>query len=101
MALSNTDYYKDATFQSKIKYLMQKAAIAVMAEAANTVEHTKRVAYASEILDGHASVQEFSLGVTTNSTIKTAIDASADFNNDLEFVVNSLFNAFAGVYLSA
>ena len=86
-------------FQKKIKVLMQKSAIAIMAEAADTASHTERVVYAKKILSGEASVSEYSYGVVTNSTIQGKIDNSTSYDSDLEFVVNSMVNAFAGVAL--
>ncbi len=83
-------------FQRKVKYYMQKAAIAILGEDSETTGHTERVAYASKILSGEASVLEFSVGVVTNTTIAGKIDAGTDYDSDLEFVVNSMFNDFAG-----
>ena len=75
---------------------MQMAAIAVLGENSQTPGHTERVAYAKMVLNGTASVYEFAVGVVTNSTITSKIDTDADFDGDLEFVVNSMFNDFAG-----
>jgi len=99
MILRNATYHLRMEFQDKIKWHMYKAAIAVMAEDDATEGHAARIVYASKILDGSASVKEYALGVITNTTIKTAIDSDPvpDFDDDLEFVVSSLFNAFAGV----
>ena len=83
-------------FQRKVKYYMQKAAVAILGEDAQTAGHAERIVYASKILSGEASVYEFSVGVVTNATIAGEIDAQTDFDSDLEFVVNSMFNDFAG-----
>ena len=83
-------------FQRKIKLLMQKAAIAIIGEDSQTAGHTERLAYAKTVLSGEASVLEFSIGVVTNTTVAGKIDTSADYDGDLEFVVNSMFNDFAG-----
>ena len=86
-------------FLDKVKYEMQAAAIAVMAESAETASHTERVAYAKTILTGTASVKEFAIGILTNSTIKTKVEADQDYTSDLTYVTSTLFNAFAGVSL--
>ena len=96
MSFNHADYYKDSTFQDKVRYYMVKGAVAIMAEA-NTVEHhEKRVIYCGKILNGTASIDAFCLGVTTNPAIKAHIDAYTDYDGDLEYTVNSLFDAFAG-----
>ena len=88
---------------ARVKFYMQKSAIAVMAELGSVANHTERVAYAKKVLDGTASIVEYSFGVVTNSTVLAAISDSLDDNGvidaDLEFTVNSLFNAYAGVAL--
>lgn len=83
-------------FQKKVKYYMQKAAIAVIGEDNTTAGHAERLAYAKKVLDGEASVYEFAVGVVTNTTISGKIDSATDYDGDLEFVVNSMFNDFAG-----
>lgn len=92
-------FYKNDEFKNKVKHEMQAAAIAVMAEAAETANHTERVAYAEKILSGEASVQEFCIGVLTNQDVKTAVTNSTDYTEDLAYVVTTIFNAFAGVSL--
>ena len=88
---------RNADFQNRVKYFLQKASIAVMAEAVITVGHTLRLVYAGKVLAGTASESEATIAVLTNGTIATAGFNATD--NDLEFVVNSLFNALAGVSL--
>ena len=92
----NANYYLDQDFQDKVKFYVVKAAIAVMAEAGTVEGHTERVAFAEKVLAGAASMAMYALGVSTNATIKTKIDAGTDYDSDLEFVVNSLFDAYAG-----
>lgn len=91
------EYQNNKEFYNKIKWEMQKAAIAVMAELATVDNHALRVTYAKSILDGSASVKEFAIGVLTNATIKTHITDDTDYTADLAFTVSSMFNAFAGV----
>ena len=92
----NANYYLDQDFQDKIRFFMVKAAISVMAEINTTDFHTERAAYAIKILSGTASVDAYALGVSANDTVKAKIDAETDYDSDLEFVVNSLFTAYAG-----
>jgi len=94
------DYWKfNKEFKGKIEQEMVAAAIAVMAEAANTVNHTERIAYAKTILDGSANKEQVYRGFATNSTIKAHLIAGTDYTSDLAFVMGSLFNAYAGVSL--
>ena len=93
------EFHRDKEFKGKVKYEMQAAAIAIMAEVNTTLNHTERVIYANKVLDGSASVVEFCIGVITNSTIKTHIIAGTDYTADLAFVVQGMFNAFAGIAL--
>ena len=86
-------------FQDKVKYEMQTAAIAIMAEAATTDNHAERIIYAKSILDGSASVKEFCIGVLTNSNVKAKVIADEDYTSDLAYVISTLFNAFAGISL--
>jgi hypothetical protein len=92
---------RSSLFQSRVEYCLKKAAIAVMAEDAATGNHAERVAYAKKVIDGTASVGEVSLAVVTNSTLTgNGNSSAADMgvsDGDLEFTVNSMFNAFAGV----
>ena len=92
----NANYYLNQDFQDKISFYMTKAAIAVMAELDTTANHVNRVAYAEDILAADVSINAYAQGVSTNATIKTKIDNEEDYDSDLEFVVNSLFDAYAG-----
>jgi hypothetical protein len=99
MAFAGWDF-----FQDKVKFFMQKAALAILGEAFGGVdepteaEHAARVIYAKTILAGSASVEQFSYAVVTNSTIATSLDAGTlPSDSDLEFTINSMINDFAGV----
>ena len=83
--------------QDRVRYFMIKAAIAVMAEAENAANHVDRMAYAMRCLTGQADVTQYTIGVATNSTIAAKIDAVETVSDsDLEYTVNSLFDAYAG-----
>ena len=88
--------------RSRVDFLMTKAAVAVMAEDASTDSHADRVVYAKKVLEGTASVPRYTVACVTNSTLVTNGDVAAPplygiSDSDLEFTVNSLFNAMAGV----
>ena len=91
----------NARFIERVGFYMKKAAVAVMSEDAGTVSHAERVVYADKIIAGTASVREYSLGVMTNATMEAAADPDIEGNGisdtDLEFTVNSMFNAYAGI----
>jgi len=94
------DYWKyNKDYKGKIDYEMVKAAIAVMAEPADTANHAERVAYAKTILDGSAPKIPLYIGFATNATIKVHLIADTDYTSDLAFVATSLFDAFAGASL--
>lgn len=91
-------------FLRRVKYAMKKAAIAIMAEAAITPNHTERVAYVKTVLDGTASVSEYAEAVVTDSTLtaKGSLSDTPTFgilDTDLESSVNSMINAMSGVAL--
>lgn len=82
----------DADNIAKVRQLLCKAAVAVMAESAATAGHDIRVAYAQAVLGNPAAAgQAYVYAVATNSGLTTTPS-----DNDLEFTVNSMFNAFAG-----
>lgn len=86
----------DNDFQKKVKYYMQKAAISVLGEEGSTAGHADRLVYAKKILAGEASIKEYCIGIVTNTTIAGKIAAAKNYDDDLEFVVNSMFSDFAG-----
>ena len=77
-------------FRDRVRYCAIKAALAVMAEGAPSAE---RLAYAKAVLLGTADIQALTIGVLTNGTIAAAGDAATD--NDVQFTVNAMFDAFA------
>lgn len=93
---------RNGDFQDRILYYMTTAAVNVMAEPGDTAGHAQRVEYAGKVLAGTANVFAYAVGVLTNPTLLAAIEVGEpDFGNvaagDYQFVVNSLFGAFAGV----
>jgi hypothetical protein len=86
----------DADFQNRVKYFFQKAAIAVMAEDPGTTNHDERADFAGAVLGGDMDVLELAIAVATNATIAANIVATIEStDNDVEFTVNSMYNAFA------
>jgi len=89
----------DADFAKRCRYFFNKAAISVMSEDATTELHASRQKLAAKVLRGQLSMDAMATGVVTNSTIGTNIDAlRAITDNDIEFVVNSIYNAYAKAY---
>jgi hypothetical protein len=96
------DIAANPTFKSRVEYCMKKAAVAIMAEDAATANHAERVTYSVKILDGTASVAEYAKAVVTNPTLTANGDIGASplhgiSDGDLEFTVNSMMNAMAGI----
>ena len=95
-ALSRSQFAITEDFQNTVKYFMQKAAIAVMSESDATANHAARLNFARKILSGQASIYEFAFAVVTNATIGGHIDVpEAIPDADLEFTVNSMYDAFS------
>ncbi len=95
---------KDANFQSRVQYALFSAAIAVMTESGQTQGHAERVKFANVILAGNANYQDVAVGVLTNAAVAQEADITKPLNGgyaipdgDIQFTVNSLFSAFAGV----
>lgn len=93
--LSQAQLATSADFISRVTQAAITSAKDVMAEAANVNGHELRVQLAQQIL---RSSQVFgsliAQGVVTNVAI-TALST----DSDIQFTVNSLFNAYAGVSL--
>lgn len=93
----------DFNFQGRCMVSAVDAAIAVMAESQNTVSHDQRVDYARRVLSNSAPAISIALAVLSNPTIAGGADVSLIDNGagivdgDIQFAVNSVFNALAGV----
>lgn len=94
----------DEGFQARVKYYMFNAALAVVAEVNTTTAHATRVTYAQKILSESADVLAMSICVLNNATIAAEADSTqtqaSSFSipdSDINFAVNSCFNACAGV----
>ncbi len=91
----------NSRFQDRIKYALTSAAVSVFNEASSTTGHTARVEYADGIIRGSYNLGPASLAVLTNTTIASEANLAhaPDFSipdSDIQFAVNSLWDAFAG-----
>ncbi len=92
---SFTDQYalgQDDEFRSRVQQAALTAAIQVAAETADTANHYNRVRLAKRVLEQPTMYRElFAYSVATN----VVIDGSSS-DSDIQFTVNSLWDAFAG-----
>jgi hypothetical protein len=89
-------------FSRRINMAAFNCALAVMAESANTPSHAQRVIFAATILAGNSPNLLLAYGILNNTTIAAEADVSsppgfAIPDGDLQFAMNSIFNAYAGV----
>lgn len=93
----------DSGFRGRCFYALEVAAINIMSEDSGTASHAQRVAYAITVLNGSASIFQVSVAILTNSAIAGEADVTtlpgctSVPDGDIQFAVNSLFNALAGV----
>jgi hypothetical protein len=80
-------------FQRRVTVALVKSAVAVMAEGSSAPNHQLRGTYASKVLASpEVEGMNMALGVTTNAAIT---ENSSD--SDIEFTINTLFDAYSGV----
>jgi len=88
---------RDPRFIAQVRQACITSAIAISAEINTTANHTNRANYSKQVLaapDYYAPI--IAQGVANNSTIAAeAIGAVVD--SDVQFTVNSIWNAYAGV----
>ena len=105
MAANSNEYQAIAeseTFQARVQIYMHKAAHAVYSEGGAVANHALRIALADKILAGESDKRLWAYSVMTNATLQTngnVTDASGlngISDSDLEFTINSVYNAFAG-----
>ena len=87
----------DATFSSRVKVAMMTAAVQIAAEAKGGNSETlfdKRQQMAKLVLQsgGTATLQWFIWAVVTNAAV-----TGSSLDSDIQFTVNSMWNAIAGV----
>lgn len=84
---------QDAAFVARVQMALAKSAIAVMAEDASTDYHAVRSIWAATVLRDLAHYGAIAAyGVASNTAI--TVESS---DSDIEFTVNSQWNAYAGV----
>lgn len=82
----------DSIFQQRVLVAVETAATDVQSESTGTVNHTNRANYATKVLNAPLSYLEpFCFAVVTNAAI-----TSGSLDSDIQFEVNSLWNAMAG-----
>ena len=88
---------KDATFSQRVQVAMMTAAVQIAAEAKSGVSTTvydKRQQLATMTLQsgGNATLQWFIWAVVTNAAV-----TGSSTDSDIQFTINSMWNAIAGV----
>jgi len=95
MAFSDTwKLVQHKTLNARIEVAVVTAAIAIANEAPETPNHAERKALALKVVaapETYAAILAY--GVCANVTIATAGEATTD--NDIQFVVNSLWDTYA------
>jgi len=105
--MAYTDSYFLSTqqdFLGRVTIALLTAAIAVMAEDNTTTNHALRVTYAKKVLDDPDTyVRNAAKAVVTNVAISASFDkdnthyTTTATDNDIQFTVNSMFDALSGV----
>lgn len=97
---------QDTVFQGRCRIALQNAAVNIIAEDPQTQNHAQRAAFAIQVLTQPQQISSYNiaLSVLTNSTIAGEVTVaslpgatSTVADNDLQFAINSLFNALAGI----
>lgn len=90
----------DEDFRRRVAYALTVAALAAYNEAGTVQNHTLRAAYATKVLASNFDLPGAVLGVLTNATIATEANSATTGNgipdSDIQFAVNSIYNALAG-----
>ena len=71
------------------------AAVAVTTENPTTENHAERMLFAKKILYGEISTYHLAYAVLTNPTIQAKIEAGEDYDGDLDYIVDSVYDSFA------
>lgn len=91
--ISQDNLARDAQFLQRVRVAMVSTAIAVQSELNTTPNHTNRSNYAKLVLNSPDSyVLDFSEATVSNAAI-----TAASLDSDIQFQVNSVWNALAGV----
>jgi len=79
----------DANFQGRCWVAAWKAAQDILVEAANTPDHARRVAWATQILRDQASITGRQLAMIVLQNVTIAANPGAAADADLQFQINS------------
>lgn len=83
---------QDQAFIRRIQHTIVKTAVAVVSEAGTVNNHASRTTFATAVCrNPEAYANQYSQAVTTNGAI-----TAASSDSDIEFTVNSMWDAFAG-----
>lgn len=87
-------------FRRRVGYALSVAALAAYNENAGVTNHALRAAYATKVLNSQFDLHGAVLGVLTNGTIAAECNEASTGNGvpdgDIQFAVNSIYNALAG-----
>lgn len=84
---------QNTDFIHRVQMALVKSAIAVSSEAPETEYHRERAVWAAQVLhDPSHYALRAACGVTSNAAI-----TAESLDSDIEFTVNSQWNAYAGV----
>lgn len=91
------DLAQSPAFIARVQMALVKSAVAVSSEEQTTVYHETRAQWATQVLrDPEHYAARVAVGVASNAAITA--DSS---DSDIEFTVNSQWNAYAGVITEA
>lgn len=93
----------NGTFQGRVLYALTLSATNVMAEVKTTQFHWQRGEFAAKVLSGSLYILPYCLAVLANPTVaaEAVLATTPDYaipDADIQFAVNSLWNAFSGVF---
>lgn len=87
-------------FRRRVTYALTVAAIAAYSESTGVTGHAARAAFATKVLSSQFDLNGAVFGVLTNSTIAGESNSATTGNgvpdSDIQFAVNSIYNALAG-----
>ena len=87
--------YEAVNLKNRTTAAIAKAATDVLNEDPGTANHANRLVWAGSALDNATAMAERMMwGVLSNATIQANGESSTD--NDIQFVVNSLIDSYAG-----
>ena len=89
--LEQAELARSDDFRVRVQQAIVKASVAIGAEE---LPDYRRASYSTQVLNNpDYYAQKFVFGVASNATI-----TAESTDNDIEFTVNSMFNAYAGAY---